>query len=180
MTDDIKNEKNLVLDLAKKGITGNLKLNQKQKKYVKNLLLFALMNASANQTVSDKNFLKLVNKLFKGFLIKMIKESLDDDDDEDLDGALDVELNKIIAKDSLLKTADLEEIFTPENIVAFLKQNTSGISQQDLIKRLAALREVKANYRETPKEREKRKQHQKEYELAKTRQRMMEREAHTR
>ena len=96
MNNDFIKEREFVLDLAKKGIEGNIKLSRQQKKYIKNLLLFALMNASANSSVTNKNFLKLVNKLFKGFLVKIIKESLDDDDD-DIEEALDVELNKIIA-----------------------------------------------------------------------------------
>ena len=66
-------------------------------------------------------------------------------------------------------------VLTPENIVAFLKANTNGLSQKEIIRRLTSLREAKANYRETPREREKRERRQKEYELAKTRQRMMER-----
>lgn len=172
-------ERDIVLDAVKQGITGNLKLSGYQKKYVKNLLLFALMNASNNDTVTNKNFIKLVNKLFKGFLLKLLKEALDDDD-EDWEEALNVELNKIIASDDLLKNADLTIALTPEKIVNFLKTNTSGISQKDLVKKMLALREVKANYRETPKEREKRERNQREYELARTRQRMMERGAHQR
>lgn len=175
MNDKFKKEKDIVLEAARKGITGNLKLSGSQKKYVKNLLLFALMNASSNDTVTNKNFIKLVNRLFKGFLLKILKESLDDDDDEDWESALEVELNKIIASDALLKNADLQMVFTPEKIFEFLKTNTNGLSQKEILRRLASLREVKANYRETPKEREKRERNKREYELAKTRQRMMER-----
>ena len=64
-------ERQQVLNAVSKGIKGNLKLSSKQKKYIKNLLLFALMNATTNQTVSNRNFVSLVNKLFKGFLIKI-------------------------------------------------------------------------------------------------------------
>lgn len=180
MTAKFKKERDVVLEAAKQGIVGNLKLSKYQKKYVKNLLLFALMNASNNSTVTNKNFIRLVNKLFKGFLLKILKESLSEDDDEDWEDALDVELNKIVASEDLLKSADLKMVFTPEKIFDFLKTNTSGLSQKDLLIRLTALREAKANYRETPKEREKRKQNQKEYELAKVRQRMMVREQNTR
>ena len=179
MNDKFKKEKDIVLEAAKQGIVGNINLSKYQKKYVKNLLLFALMNASNNTTVTSKNFIRLVNKLFKGFLLKIIKESLDDDD-EDLDEALNVELNKIMASEALLKNNDLQMILTPEKIFDFLKVSTSKVSQKDLLKRLAALREVKANYRETPKERAKRERNQREYELAKTRQRMMSRGEHTR
>ena len=176
MANNFQKERAEVLNAVKKGITGNMKLSKKQKKYVKNLLLFALMNASANQRVTNANFIKLVNKTFKGFLLKILKDSLDDDDDEDWDSALEVELNNIIASESLLKNTDLQEIFTPEKIVDLLKSATNGISQKDLIKRLMALREAKANYRETPTEQRKRERNQREYELARTRQRMMQRE----
>ena len=82
--------------------------------------------------------------------------------------------NNIIANDALLKAADIEKLLTPEKITAFLKANTNGVSQKDIVKRLMALREVKTNYRETPQEREKRERNRKEYELTKVRQRMME------
>lgn len=179
MSNSFIRERDFVIELAKNGIKGNIKFSRQQKKYIKSLLLFALMNASANTAVTNKNFLKLVNKLFKGFLIKIIKESIEEDD-EDIDDALDVELNKIIASEKLLKMIDLQEIFSPEKIFDFLKSNTKGLSQKDLVNRLMALRNAKINYRETPKEREKRKQNQREFELSKTRQRMMERGAKTR
>lgn len=70
----------------------------------------------------------------------------------------------------------MESTLTPEKILMFLKDNTKGVTQKDLIKRLMALREAKANYRETPREREKRERNIKEYELSKVRQRMMESE----
>ena len=175
MTNKFTKERQTVIEAAKKGINGNLKLSLKQKKYVKNLLLFALMNASGNQTVTNKNFIKLVNKLFKTSLIKIIKEALDDDDDDtDFDSALEVELNKIIADKKLLNISDLQEILTPENITSFLKGATKGISQKDLVNKLLALREAKANHRETPQEQKEREQRRKEYELQKQRENMME------
>lgn len=173
MAEKFKKERDLVLEAAKNGITGNIKLSERQKKYIKNLLLFALMNASSNETVTNKNFIKLVNKLFKGFLLKILKESLDDDD-EDWEDAIEVELNRIMANKVLLK--NMEQMLTPEKIAIFLKNNTNGISQKNLIKHLMELREAKSNYRETPKERAKRERNIKEYELSKVRQRMMERE----
>ena len=66
MADKFAKEKDIVLKAAKQGIKGNLSLSSAQKKYVKNLLLFALMNASGNETVTNRYFIKLVNKLFKG------------------------------------------------------------------------------------------------------------------
>lgn len=165
-------ERQQVLNAVSKGIKGNLKLSSKQKKYIKNLLLFALMNATTNQTVSNRNFVSLVNKLFKGFLIKIIKECLDEDD-TDFDEALEVELNKIIADKKLLSAKDIEEILTPENITAFLKDNTKGVSQNQLLKKLLALRDAKANYRETPQEQKERDRRRKEYELRRQREQMM-------
>ena len=179
MAEKFKKERDAVLKAARKGITGNLSLSPAQKKYIKHLLLFALMNASGNETVTNRNFIKLVNKLFKGFLIKIIKEALDDDD-EDFDEVLEVELNKILADEQKLALKDLEAVLTPKNILGFLKDNTKGVSQKQILKRLLALREAKANHRETPQEQREREQRQKEYELQKQRQRMMESQALTR
>ncbi|MBE6451921.1 MAG: hypothetical protein E7012_00315 [Alphaproteobacteria bacterium] len=180
MANKFDKERFQVLKAAKAGIKGNIKLSSRQKKYVKNLLLFALMNASANDTVTNKNFIKLVNKLFKGFLIKIIKECLDDDDDTDFDEALEVELNKIIADTKLLDTKNIEDVLTPENIMLFLKGKTSGLSQKQLLNKLLSLREAKANHRETPQEKREREQRQKEREMQRHRELMMEERVLTR
>jgi len=165
-------ERHEVLKAAKEGIRGNLNLSGSQKKYIKNLLLFALMRASNNGTVTPRNFLKLVNKLFKEFLLKII--SLDsDDDDADWEDALNVELNQIIASDELLKNFDIDAALTPETITAFLKNSTNGVSQKDLINKLIAIRDAKANHRETPEEQKERTRRQKEYELSQQRLRLM-------
>ena len=170
MIDKFLKEQNIVLKAAKKGIKSNFKLSHIQKKYVKNLLLFALINAKANQSVTNRNFIKLVNKLFKEFLLKIIK----DNDEDDIDEELKVELNNIIASQKLLAIKDLQQIFTPEKICSFLKNNTTGkISQKELLNRLTSLRLAKSNYRETPNEEEKRKKRMREYELMHQRQRMM-------
>ena len=179
MISKFEKERQFVLDLAKQGIDININLNSKQKKYIKNLLLFALMNASSNNSVTDKNFIKLVNKLFKTYLVKIIKESLDDDD-EDWDAAISVELNKIIANDNLKNLAELQELFTPAQIFSFLKKYTKGFSQRDLIERMMAVRNSKSNYRETPEEKKKRERSRREYMLAMERQRMMLRDSKTR
>ncbi len=173
MAYNFEKERKEVLMAAKEGIRGNLKLSSRQKKYVKNLLLFSLMQASANGSVTPRNFMKLVNKLFKESLLKIITS--DDDDDDDWDEALAVELNEIIASDEMLKSVDFEALLTPDNIMDFLKGATNGVSQKDLIKRLMALREAKMNHRETPDEQKERENRQKERELTRQRQRMMER-----
>ncbi len=173
MAEKFEKERNEILNLLKEGISGNLNLSAKQKKYVKNLLLFALMNASKNETVLKKNFNKLVNKLFKDSLIKILRDNADDeDDDEDFEETLNVELNRILADADLAK--NLEQVLTPEIINSFLVKSTPGVSQAEMVKKIMALREVKTNYRETPKERAKRERNRREYELAKVRQRMME------
>ena len=180
MIKDFKKERTFVLDLAKQGIDINLKLNPQQKKYIKNLLLFALMNASSNETVTDKNFIKLVNKLFKTYLVKILKDAADDDDDDDWETSISVELNKIIANDRVKNLVELQEVFTPAQIFSFLKKYTTGVSQKDLLNKLRSLREAKNNYRETPEEAKKREHNRKEYTLAMERQRMMERGSRTR
>ncbi len=180
MNEKFAKEREQVLNAARRGIKGNIKLSGAQKKYVKNLLLFALMNASGNETVTNRNFIKLVNKLFKGFLVKIIKESLDDDDDTDVDEALEVELNKIMADQTLLNLNELQDVLTPANIAAFLKANTKGMSQAQILKRLMSLRDAKINHRETPQEQREREQRQKEYELQRQRQRMLEGQVLTR
>ena len=179
MIKKFEKERQFVLDLAKQGINININLNSQQKKYIKNLLLFALMNASSNETVTDKNFVSLVNKLFKTYLVKILKDAIDDDD-EDWEGAISVELNKIVANDSLKNLAELQEVFTPSQIFSFLRKYTSGISQKDLLRQLRSLREAKNNYRETPEEAKKRERSRQEYALAMDRQRMMERGQRTR
>lgn len=174
MVYNFEKERKEVLKAAKEGIRGNLKLSSRQKKYVKNLLLFSLMQASANGSVTPRNFLKLVNKLFKQSLLKIITSD-DDDDDDVWDEALAVELNEIIASEEMLKNVDFEALLTPDNIMDFLKGATKGVSQKDLIKRLMALREAKMNHRETPEEQKERENRQKERELTRQRQRMMDR-----
>ena len=138
------------------------------------------MNASSNETVTDENFIKLVNKLFKTYLVKILKDAIDDDDDEDWEGAISVEINKIIANENLKNLSELQEVFTPSQIFSFLKKYTTGISQKDLLKQLKDLREAKNNYRETPEEARKREKSRREYALAMERQRMFERGPRTR
>lgn len=172
--DDIRfpKERSKVLKAAGSGIESNIPLSALQNKYVKNLLLFALMNASVNETVTGRNFLKLVNKNFKGYLLKIIRQILDDDDGE-FDEALDVELNKVLADKRIIDIEKLAKELTPAQIVDFIKANTNGMSQKQLLKKMLTLRDMKVNHRETPEEQREREQRQKEYELARKRERMM-------
>ena len=172
MAYNFEKERNEVLQAAKDGIRGNLKLNGKQKKYVKNLLLFALMRASSNGTVTPKKlnindsykkqyltYLSFIGSLLifiSGLIFLYIACN---------DEALDVELNNIIASDEMLKQIDFDQMLTPENISMFLKGATNGVSQTNLVKKLLAMRDAKANYRETPDERKERIRRQKQNEM---------------
>ncbi|MBS4772786.1 MAG: hypothetical protein KHX55_00740 [Proteobacteria bacterium] len=165
-------EREKVLDAARRGIDSNIPLSKLQNKYVKNLLLFALMNASSNETVTSRNFLKLVSRMFKGYLLKIIKQILDDDDGE-FDEALDVDLNKVQADKKIIDIETLAKELSPAQIVAFIKANTNGMTQKQLLKKMLTLRDMKVNHRETPEEQREREQRQKEYELARKREKMM-------
>lgn len=167
-------EREQVLRAARQGISSNIPLAGVQKKYLKNLLLFALMNASGNETVTNRNFIKLVNKLFKKFLIQIIKKAEDDDDDEAFEEALDVELNRIVANKEILDLQMLQSILTPSNIIANIKMNTQGMSQRQILNKLLALRALNTNHRETPQEAKEREKRVKEYEMQRRMQRVME------
>lgn len=166
-------ERNTVIEMAKKGIQSNIPLGSLQKKYLKNLLLFSMMNASNNESVTNRNFIKLVNRLFKKFLVEILTKN-SEDDDEEFDENLEVELNNIIANEQHLSLQELQALLTPANIVSTIKANTNGLSQRQILNRLLALRDAKANHRETPEEARERERRQKEYELQKMRERMME------
>ncbi|MBE6458570.1 MAG: hypothetical protein IJW72_06340 [Alphaproteobacteria bacterium] len=165
-------EREKILQEISKGIDSNIPLSAVQNKYVKNLLLFALMNASVNETVTNKNFLKLVNRMFKGYLLKIIKQILDDDDG-DFDEALNVDLNKIQADKKVINVEKLANDLSPTQIITFIKNNTNGMTQKQLLKKMLTLRDMKINHRETPEEQREREQRQKEYELTRKRERMM-------
>ncbi len=166
-------ERSKVMKAANQGIDSNIPLAAVQKKYLKNLLLYAMMSATANETVSNRNFIKLVNRLFKRYLKQIILKNGDDDDD-DVEEGLNVDLNKILADEALLSLEELQAILTPGNIVSQIKANTNGMTQRQILDKLLALRDMKANHRETPEEAREREQRQKEYELQKKRERAME------
>jgi len=165
-------ERNKVLEVARKGIQSNIPLSGLQKKYLKNLLLYSLMNASGNESVTNRNFIKLVNKLFKKFIIDILKK--DTDDDDDFGGNIDVDLNKIVANAENLNLEELQKLLTPGNVIAIIKANTKGLSKKQILNKILALRDIKTNHRETPEEAREREQRQKEYEMIRQRQRMME------
>lgn len=172
MAEKFEKERTEVLNKAREGIVSNIPLAAVQKKYLKNLLLYSLMGASNNETVTSRNFNKLVNRLFKKYLAQIILNNSGEGDD-DVDEGLDVELNNIIANEQRLDLAQLQAVLTPANVVGIIKANTNGMSQRQILDRLLALRDIKANHRETIEEQKEREQRQKEYELQRKRERMM-------
>ncbi len=162
--DKFAREKRLVMEAARKGISSNIPLKDIQKKYLKNLLYFAMMNAAGNETVTQRNFIKLVNRLFKKFLVKLVVHNSDTDDDDAEEG-LNVELNNILANEQRLDLQELQALMTPEKIVTLIKNHTQGVSQRQILNRLLALRDLKTNHRETPEEQKERERREKEYEL---------------
>ena len=170
MEEKFEKERVEILRLARQGIESNIPLTSLQKKYIKNLLLFSMMNASKNDVVLDRNFIKLVNKTFKGFLVKIIKDS--DDDDEDIDENLEVALNNIIANAKNLDLNALQEALSPKNITNAIRASIDGVSSRLVLKKLLSLRDLKTNYRETPAEEEKRRKRAREYERENSRQGM--------
>lgn len=173
MIDKFEKERNEVMAQARKGISSNIPLAAVQKKYVKNLLLFAMMNASANETVSERNFVKLTNKLFKKFLVQIIQDNSEDDEGY-IDENLEVQLNNLFANEQKLNIETLQGALSPKNIVDMIRNTTKGVSARMVLKRLLDLRDAKANHRETPEEQKEREQRQKEYDMQKMRERMME------
>lgn len=171
--DKFAREKRQVMEAARKGISSNIPLQAVQKKYLKNLLLFSMMNASGNETVTRRNFVKLVNRLFKKFLTKLVVHNSDTDED-DVDEGLEVELNQILANEQRLNLQELQALLTPEKIVAVIKAHTKGITQQQILNHLLSLRDLKANHRETPEEQREREKREKEYELQRKMERAME------
>jgi len=110
--------------------------------------------------------------MFKGYLLKIIKQILDDDDG-DFDEALNVDLNKIQADKKVINVEKLANDLSPTQIITFIKNNTHGMTQKQLLKKMLTLRDMKINHRETPEEQREREQRQKEYELTRKRERMM-------
>lgn len=178
--DKFAEERQEVLDLAKHGIKTNIPLKPAQKKYLKNLLLFSLMKASTNQSVTKPNFTKLVKKLFKKYIVKIVHGSVKKmpkhnpaEDEEFYDENLEVEINNIIANEQLLDLHLIQQSLTPQNIVGQIRQISDGINTQQIIKRIMTLREINSNHRETPDEARIREKRQREYERQRQNQRVM-------
>jgi len=178
--ENFEEERQEVLNLAKYGIETNIPLKPAQKKYLKNLLLFSLMRATANKTVSKSNFTKLVKKLFKKYIIKILHGAAKkmpgynpEEDEEFYDENLEVDINNVIANEQLLDLHKIQQSLTPQNIVGQIRRISDGISAQDIIKRIMALREINSNHRETPEEAREREQRQREYQRERQNQRVM-------
>lgn len=179
MTDSIfEEERQEVLNLAKHGIETNIPLKPAQKKYLKNLLLFSLMRASINKSVTKLNFIKLVKKLFKKYIVKIIHGSIkkmpnyNPNEDEDFyDENIEVEINNVIANEQLLDLHKIQHSLTPQNIIEQIRYLSDSLNDQQIIKRIITLRETNSNYRETPDEARERERRQREFQ--KERQRVM-------
>ncbi len=178
--DRFEEERQEVLRLAKHGIETNIPLKPAQKKYLKNLLLFSLMRASNNQTVTKPNFINLVKKLFKKYVVKIVHGSVKKmpnhnplEDEEFYDENLEVEINNIIANEQLLDLQLIQQSLTPQNIIGQIRQLSDGLQTQQVIKRIMTLREINSNHRETPDEARMREKRQREYQRQRQNQRVM-------
>lgn len=166
--DDVKDkfaeEKRFILEQARDGIKSNIPLSSFQKKYVKNLLFFSLIKALANETVTPKNFIKLVNKIFKKILFQIFKRQIPDMDEEYFDENMEIELNNLIAREQMFNLEMLSNALQAKNIVAEIKKISEGLSSREVIKKIINLRQAKENQRETPDEARKREQRIRQYE----------------
>ncbi len=178
--DKFEEERREILAQLKNGIDSNIPLLPVQKKYVKNLFLFSLMRASTNQSVSKQNFLKLVLAQFKKYLVTIIYKNLKKmpkysflDDEAFLDENIEVTINNIEANERLLDLQALQKTLTPKTIMGQIRNLVTSVSAKQVLSRLLALREGKANHRETPEEVRERQERQRQRE--RQRERMMSR-----
>lgn len=164
-------ERQEILAMVRNGIQTNIPMKKTQKRYLKNLLLFSLMRASKNPTVTKPNFMKLVAKQFKKYIVKIIHGSVKNmpnhnpyEDEDFYDENLDVEINRVIANEQFLNMSLIQQSLTPKNIIGQIRTLADGLSAQEVIKRITALREINSNQRETPDEERKRQQRVRNYE----------------
>ncbi len=173
-------ERQEILAMVKDGIKTNIPLKPTQKRYLKNLLLFSLMRASKNQTVTKPNFIKLVAKQFKKYIVKILHGTMktlpnyNPDEDEDFyDENLEVEINRVIANEQFLNLSLIQKSLTPQNIVSEIRSLVEGMNTQEVIRRINAIKEMNANHRETPEEARQREKRIREYEQQRQRQQNM-------
>lgn len=164
-------ERQEILAMVRNGIQTNIPMKKTQKRYLKNLLLFSLMRASKNPTVTKPNFMKLVAKQFKKYIVKIICGSVKNmpnhnpyEDEDFYDENLEVEINRVIANEQFLNMSLIQQSLTPKNIIGQIRTLADGLSAQEVIKRITALREINSNQRETPDEERKRQQRIRDYE----------------
>lgn len=123
------------------------------------------MKSSANETVIPKNFVKLVNKTLKKFLVNLLKKHLPTAEGDDYyDENLEVELNNIMANEQRLNLEQLSQALQPKNIIAEIRHASEGISSREVIKKILAIRGAHENQRETPEEARKRERRIREYQ----------------
>ena len=164
-------ERQEILAMVRNGIQTNIPMKKTQKRYLKNLLLFSLMRASKNPTVTKPNFVKLVAKQFKKYIVKIIHGSVKNmpnhnpyEDEDFYDENLDVEINRVIANEQFLNMSLIQQSLTPKNIIGQIRTLADGLSAQEVIQRITALKEINSNHRETPEEERKRQQRIRDYE----------------
>lgn len=164
-------ERQEIFSMIKDGIHTNIPLKKAQKKYLKNLLYFSVMKATANTTVTKPNFTKLVGRLFKKYIVKIIHGSVKklpnynpNETEEFYDENIEVEINNIIANEQLLDLHRIQQSLTPQNIIGQIRTLSEGLNAQEIIKRVMAIRDLNSNHRETPEEARERERRAKEYE----------------
>ncbi len=164
-------ERQEILAMVRNGIQTNIPMKKTQKRYLKNLLLFSLMRASKNPTVTKPNFMKLVTKQFKKYIVKIIHGSVKNmpnhnpyEDEDFYDENLEVEINRVIANEQFLNMELIQQSLTPKNIIGQIRTLADGLSAQEVIQRIATLKEINSNHRETPEEERKRQQRIRDYE----------------
>lgn len=171
-------ERQEIFKIARNGIKTNIPLKKTQKKYLKNLLYFSVMKATVNSTVTKPNFIKLVGRLFKKYIVKIVHGSMKKmpnynplEDEDFYDENIEVTVNNILANEELLDLQRIQQSLTPRNIIGQIRHLSEDMPAQEVLKKILALREINSNHRETPEEARERERRAREYERQRQRQR---------
>lgn len=138
---------------AKDGIDSNIPLRKDQKKYLKNMLLFAILRTSRD---SKGDLSKKANKAFKKLFVRLVyTQNLNEEDQEDeafFEQNLNISFNHIQANHNKLDLKKLSNWLSPKNIMTQILNATGTLTNKQKLDRLAAKKDAKANHRETPQE----------------------------
>lgn len=156
----IEEEKRQLIAEAKTGIKTNIPLKPVQKKYLKNMLLFSIMRASADEKYPG-NLKSKASALFKKMLIsiliakKMIKDGYSDEDEENDEDFFNE--NILISMNNIELSPKVEKVsfmrwLTPKNIMLQIRFIIMGFTSRDVVKRLKSIKNANTNHRETPEE----------------------------